>query len=60
MLLHLSGASFLRASTNVFLSDKAETAVETRQVFRRAGTRHSGWFFFVGIPAAKRNRRTKL
>src|SRR5206468_4785753 len=33
MLLHLSSAFFLRASTNVFLSGKAERAVETRQVF---------------------------
>jgi len=59
MLLHLSRASF-GTRTNVFLLDKAETAVETRQVFRRAGTRHSGWPSSVRIPAAKRNRRTKL
>jgi len=30
----------------VSLSGKAELTIETRQVFRRAGTRHSSWAFF--------------
>jgi hypothetical protein len=39
--LHLRGASF-GSRTNVFLLDKAETAVETRQVFYRVAVGDAG------------------